>query len=348
MPAGPSEFTGRLCRISAATINQETHSRRPIVVADAKDVGSEIRRSSMSLAHPNIASADSGRAVDPLDAATPVSENVPDTRMISTNRQRFGLFLGDTAVGYYLSVLLHTVAFGIAFVLFAWFGPIFFDDSAAFVIRASLDDTTVLDENARLEITPELNMGMTDGQSNIERISSNLKAVENGLIDTAAADMLPSMLSAKDNADDAGGGGFLFKLPESGLAVTKGSFTAWTEPEVPEVGKPYLIIIEVRLPKAVKGYRISDLSGTVRGTDGYTQSIPFDARHKNSSFYTDENVQHRIRTGGESIKVRSNKIQLGVKVPGARKLVRDTIQIRSRRLREKQQLELIFGGGPGS
>ncbi|MEO2014475.1 MAG: hypothetical protein ABGZ53_08880 [Fuerstiella sp.] len=300
----------------------------------------------MSLAPPNLAAADSGRAVDQLDATKPASGSVSEEPAVAGNRERFSAFLGGTAFGYYLSVLLHSVGFGIAFVLFAYFGPILFNDDASFVIRGSLDDQTVLDENARLEIVPELNMGTNDGQSNIERISSNLKAVENGLIDTAA-DMLPSMLSAKDDIDDTGGGGFMFKLPESGLAVTKGSFTAWTEPEVPEVGKPYLIIIEVRLPKAVKGYRINDLSGTVRGTDGYTQNIPFDANQRNGSFYTDENGKHRIRTGSESIKVRSNKIQLGIEVPGARKLVRDTIQIRSRRLREKQQLDLVFGGGPG-
>ncbi|MCP4785010.1 MAG: hypothetical protein GY903_17710 [Fuerstiella sp.] len=308
----------------------------------------------MSLAHLNLAAADQGRAVDQPDAAKLASDSVSDEsdslsdeRTVGENHQRFGILRGGTAVGYYLSVLLHSVAFGIAFVLFAYFGPILFNDDASFVIRASLDDMTVQDENPRLEIVPELSMGTNDGQSNIERISSNLKAVENGLIDTAAADMLPSMLSSKDANDDTGGGGFLFKLPESGLAVTKGSFTAWTEPEIPEVGKPYLIIIEVRLPKAVKGYRINDLSGTVKGTDGYTQSIPFDANQRNSSFYTDENVKHRIRTGSESVKVRSNRIQLGVAVPGARRLVRDTIQIRSRRLREKQQLELVFGGSSG-
>jgi hypothetical protein len=303
----------------------------------------------MSSVHPNLAIADERRSVDELDAG-PQTVAEADTGDVVQESDaegfavRLSVLTGTVAFGYYLSVLLHVMAYVTAACVFLFFGPDLFDNDTSFVIRASLDDTTVLDENAKLEIVPDLDMGVSDGQSNIERISSNLKAVENGLIDTTVADMLPSMLSAKDENDAPGSGGFLFKLPESGLAVTKGSFTAWTEPEVPEVGRPYLIIIEVRLPKEVKGYRISDLSGTVRGTDGYGQSIPFDAKQRNSSFYTDENVQHRIRTGSESIKVRANKIQLGIQVPGAQKLVRDTIEIRSRRLREKQKLELVFGG----
>ena len=303
----------------------------------------------MSSVHPNLAIADERPAVDELDTGTrTVAEadagDITEESGAEDFSARLAILTGTAAFGYYLSVLLHVVAYMTAAVVFLFFGPDLFDDDTSFLIRASLDDTTVLDENAKLEMVPELNMGTSDGQSNIERISSNLKAVENGLIDTTVADVLPSMLTAKDENDDTGSGGFLFKLPESGLAVTKGSFTAWTEPEVPEVGRPYLIIIEVRLPKAVKGYRINDLSGTVRGTDGYGQSIPFDANQRNSSFYTDENVKHRIQTGSESIKVRGNKIQLGIQVPGAQKLVRDTIEIRSRRLREKQKLELVFGG----
>jgi hypothetical protein len=303
----------------------------------------------MSSVHSNLTIADERRAVDELDPGVPTVEKANDGDVIpESDPEGFGPRLSDltgtVAFGYYLSVLLHVVAYVTAAVVFLMLGPDLLDDDASIVIRASLDDMTVQDENAKLETVPDLTMGTSDGQSNIERISSNLKAVENGLIDTTVADMMPSMLSAKDENDDTGSGGFLFKLPKSGLAVTKGSFTAWTEPEIPEVGRPYLIIIEVRLPKGVKGYRINDLSGTVRGTDGYGQSIPFDSNQKNSSFYTDENVKHRIQTGSETIKVRANKIQLGVQVPGAQKLVRDTIEIRSRRLREKQKLELVFGG----
>jgi hypothetical protein len=306
----------------------------------------------MSSVHTNLALADQRQTVDELAAGDrtvekAINQRPDDESDVADVSPRLGVLTGTTAFGYYLSVLLHAVAYILGAIVFLFFGPDLFDDDVSMVIRASLDDVTVQDANPLLEIVPDLSLGTADGESNIERISSNLKAVENGLIDTAVTDMLPSMLSSKDDNDDSGGSGFLFKLPESGLAVTKGSFTAWTEPEVPEVDRPYLIIIEVRLPKGVKGYRINDLSGTVRGTDGYAQSIPFDASQKNSSFYTDENVKHRIQTGSESIKVRANRIQLGIQVPGARKLVRDTIQIRSRRLREKQQLELVFGGNSG-
>ena len=43
------------------------------------------------------------------------------------------------------------------------------------------------------------------------------------------------------------------------------------------------------------------------------------------------------------MKVRENKIQLVVTIPGGENEVRDTIKISSRRLKEKQELELVFG-----
>ena len=146
--------------------------------------------------------------------------------------------------------------------------------------------------------------------------------------------------------DDEGleGEGFLFKLPESGLAVTKGSFTVWTEPEQPRPREPYLIIIEIRLKDKIKRYRINDLSGTVTGSDRYRQRIPYDARTPDASFYTDETTRMKKLSGSEQLKVRDNKVQLAIRVPGARQLVRDTIQLKSRRLRETQTLELVFGG----
>ena len=45
----------------------------------------------------------------------------------------------------------------------------------------------------------------------------------------------------------------------------------------------------------------------------------------------------------DTVEVIDNKVQLAIKVPGASRLVRDTITIRSRRLRENQQLPLTFG-----
>jgi hypothetical protein len=105
-------------------------------------------------------------------------------------------------------------------------------------------------------------------------------------------------------------------------AVTKGSFSAWTVPEDPEPGMPYRIVIQVRLPDKIDVYRPADLRGMVIGTDGYRQSIYIRKR--------------------EPVPVVDNTVQFELRVPGASKLVRDTIRVESRILREKQVLEIVF------
>ena len=131
-------------------------------------------------------------------------------------------------------------------------------------------------------------------------------------------------------------------MPGGGRAVTKGSFTVWCTPENPLPGQRYDIIIEVKVPNRVKKYRLSDLKGEVTGTDGYRQLLPWDrARPYATKIPTDDGMV-RVR-GNEVIDVKDNRVQLAVSVPGAARLIKDTIEIRSRILREEQTLELIFG-----
>lgn len=105
-------------------------------------------------------------------------------------------------------------------------------------------------------------------------------------------------------------------------AVTKGSFSAWTEPEDPQPFEPYVIIISVRLPEKIKKYRPRDLSGIVLGTDGYKQLIRFST--------------------SQVVDPEAGVVQFQIQVPGARQLVRDTIRIESKLLKEKQVLQLEF------
>ena len=105
-------------------------------------------------------------------------------------------------------------------------------------------------------------------------------------------------------------------------AVTKGSFTVWTVPEDPEPGQDYVIVIEIKLPEKVQRYPLKDLSGMVVGTDGWRQAIP----GKSQGF----------------ARVVDHRTQLEIRVPGAPRLVRDTIRIRSRILKEQQVLTIVF------
>lgn len=117
----------------------------------------------------------------------------------------------------------------------------------------------------------------------------------------------------------------LLKIPEG--AVRKGSFTVWTDPKDPQPRKDYFIVVEVQLPKGMKVYRPSDLTGLVIGTDQYRGQIP--------KLLADAKV-------GKKVQVFEGRVQLRMRVPGANKLVRDKIQIRSQLLKEEQQLEIEF------
>ena len=106
------------------------------------------------------------------------------------------------------------------------------------------------------------------------------------------------------------------------FAVTKGSYSAWTQPRDPDPGQNYVIVIQVRVPQSIREYRGSDLTGMVTGTDGYKQKIVFKTTDK--------------------FPVKDGAVEIRVPVPGASKLVRDTIRIESRLLREKQTLRIEF------
>ncbi len=149
------------------------------------------------------------------------------------------------------------------------------------------------------------------------------------------------------------GDGFL-RLPRG--AVTAGSFAAWTVPqgldnngrrmngrrgpgepgESPLEGEVYWIVIRIKLPANRATYSLSDLSGSVRGTDKYRQDIP------NGVFVlaNDGRLEKPSRTGKLDVKNRS--IDIVMRVPGAEGQVKDTIELKSKLLNETQRLTLEF------
>ena len=122
-------------------------------------------------------------------------------------------------------------------------------------------------------------------------------------------------------------------------AVTKGSFTVWTQPADPFPGQDYQIVIEVKLPQVLANYPRSDLTGRVVGTDAYQQSlnegagagIPTGPGGFPGSFAANHSFQHF-----------GNKARLSVWVPGAMTLVQDTIEVRSDVLNEDQVIQIVF------
>lgn len=110
------------------------------------------------------------------------------------------------------------------------------------------------------------------------------------------------------------------KVP--GHAQTKGSFTAWADPRDPKPGQDYFIVIRVQVPKNIKKYRATDLTGSVKGTDSYKQDIRFQP--------------------GEQFPIEDGAVVIRIRVPGGGRLVRDSIKIESKILKEKQEFEIEF------
>ena len=124
---------------------------------------------------------------------------------------------------------------------------------------------------------------------------------------------------------DGSGDGEAMAVPALNIpkyAVTKGSFSAWTDPRDPEPGISYHIVIQYKLPQHIKTYRGSDLTGMVIGTDDYKQVIKLSKT--------------------EAFPVKDGIVQIRVLVPGAARRVRDTIRLESKILREKQVIEIEF------
>lgn len=119
--------------------------------------------------------------------------------------------------------------------------------------------------------------------------------------------------------------GLAFKMPEGGSAITKGSFTVWTVPKDPAPYQDYLIVIQVKLLHKMHTYPRNDLSGRVVGTDRYEQELPGFGLPM-----------------GAFLPVKNQATQLAVPVPGAERLVKDTITVRSNMLKEKQTIEIVF------
>ena len=105
-------------------------------------------------------------------------------------------------------------------------------------------------------------------------------------------------------------------------AITKGSFTVWTEPADPAPFQPYTVVIEVKLPANTLNFLASDLSGHVEGTDGYLQTI---------GDGEDQPFEHLGAIA-----------HLRMFVPGAVKMVRDTVKIYSSLLKEQQSIAIEF------
>jgi len=142
-------------------------------------------------------------------------------------------------------------------------------------------------------------------------------------------------------------------LRPTGNAVSKGSFTVWTEPQSPAIRQDYWICISMKLEdKHIKrrngrGLPAADITGRVVGSDGYSQRLLFDRRFPGVVEYVGRSGAFITARRNSRIPVFSKRVQIRVRVPGA-DLARtvDSVRLASKLLNEKQELRLVFGSRP--
>ncbi len=203
-------------------------------------------------------------------------------------------------------------------------GPVSLPESVAGELEVASQDVQQMEEVRRIDTA------FVDGREHV--------------LDDALSDALFEYAVESDGKKTSTGNGLL-AAPKGAKVVQKGSFSVWTVPEDPLPNQEYKIVIQVRLPKVVRRYRARDLTGQVEGTDGYRQKIPWDPLWKGRS-----DVALTVRDGRlvalrkeGFLPIRNRVSQLIIRVPPAnKKLVRDTITIESRLLKEKQVLEIVF------
>jgi len=113
-------------------------------------------------------------------------------------------------------------------------------------------------------------------------------------------------------------------------AVTQGSFTVWADPPNPAPFQDYQIFIRVSLPSNTTQYFLSDISGTLVGTDGYHQPLSESIR------------TNSYKPGQPSFNFAGQTADISLWVPGTYSKVQDTVQVRSTLLSESQNITIVF------
>jgi hypothetical protein len=267
-------------------------------------------------------------ASDP--AATLEAEPEEEAEPVKWQRRIVLWFLSAAAGGYGISLLFHfIVLIALSLIIYSTM-----DENEAISMTLSDADglLTDLEETVMLETAPA---GGAEQFAELKPV-----ALEDSPQSEASID-IPSMMGKGEGDGGSDDDGFAFRMPTGGGVTKKGSFSAWTVPKDPKPGQDYQIVIRIKLSKSSRKYRVDDLSGTVIGTDGYNLVIPFD-RRKLDKTKAEKNGKLLPVKPGEYLKIVNNHVQLVVDIPGAAGLVKDTIEVRSKKLKENQKLVIEF------
>lgn len=201
-------------------------------------------------------------------------------------------------------------------------------------IRATLSDREVIDDEVMVPEGAEIILQPASGPaakqtvmpSSIAEITSDATEMNFDVAELSAA--LGEDGEQEQGFGTGGTDGLRYQKPKGGQAVTKGSFTVWTEPPDPFPNQPYFIVVQLRVPEELTVYPKSDLKVEVLGSDTFYLRLP--------------DPRRRFKLVG-TLPVIDGKSQLVIPIPGAPSLVRDVIRIESREiLNENQTLQIEF------
>ena len=243
-------------------------------------------------------------------------------------------FNADTAGSFGASLAVHVV---IALIL-------------GYIVKESLEKNeaismTITDANSvpiDFEEIEDISVDLAGGSELQVPQFQDLPMATDLMLTTDVAAITSLQGSGEGDGGDVGSG-FKFRMPEGGKAVSAGSFTAWTVPEDPRPGQDYMIVIRVKVPDGTRSYRVSDLSGQIVGTDGYVLRVPIDSNPSRADRTKTERAGRLVPVKSrDRLRVVKGHVQLMVDVPGAASLTRDSIQLKSKMLKEEQKLEIVF------
>lgn len=254
-------------------------------------------------------------SVDPSVSVLPTKRGALAARLTGT------IFRVGFGMGWLVSGLIHLVLLG-TLGLFAYQTQRTQPTEIMGVFGVPGNDTV-------LDIDSSMNTG-----GSLAPLEFESAGTTSNIVDAAGVGVMPSRILGDiegqlggnglgDGGNGSGGLGSIagnLRVPAS--AITRGSFTVFTEPEDPLPGRPYEIVIQVKMSREIKGYRLRDLTGLVTGTDGYEKAIRFKATDRKA--------------------VKEGVVQVRIDIPGADRLVKDTIFIRSEILKEEQTIEIVF------
>lgn len=220
----------------------------------------------------------------------------------------------------------------------------------AYVVKESMQENdaismTITDANSmpiEFEEIEDVSMDLAGGSELQVPQFQDIPLTSDSALTSNASELMSQAGSGEGQGGDAGSG-FKFRIPEGGKAVSAGSFTAWTVPEDPKPGQDYMIVIRIKVPKGTTSYRVSDLSGQIVGTDGYTLTVPVDRNPSRADRTKTERSGRLVPVKSrDRLRVVEGHVQLMVDVPGAASLTRDSIRLKSKLLKEEQKLEIVF------